>query len=139
MNDNFPFYVDSLLRLRAVLQNESSGKIGQNKVVLNEVAITRKDCNRIVLEIYINDEYITTTSGDGMLISTPTGSTAYALSAGGPVIVNGINTIVLVPIAPNSLSFRPICLPSTSVIRIKVDLASYLVELKIKIQCASVL
>lgn len=57
-----------------------------------------------------------------MLISTPTGSTAYALSAGGPVVLNGVNSIILVPIAPNSLSFRPICLPSDSVIKIKVIL-----------------
>ena len=53
-------------------------------------------------------------------MSSPTGSTAYALSAGGPVVLNGVNTILLVPIAPNSLSFRPICLPASSKVKIKV-------------------
>lgn len=55
------------------------------------------------------------------MVSTPTGSTAYALSAGGPIVQNGVNCIMIVPIAPNSLSFRPICLPSSSVIRVKVN------------------
>jgi NAD kinase len=63
---------------------------------------------------------MTTTTGDGIIVSTPTGSTAYALSAGGPVVLNGVNSIILVPIAPNSLSFRPICLPQNAVIKIKV-------------------
>lgn len=94
----------------------------QHNVVLNEIAITRKDKNRIILEIFVNGEYITTTAGDGILISTPTGSTAYALSAGGPVVLNGVNCILMVPIAPNSLSFRPICLPSSSVIKIRVSI-----------------
>ena len=55
------------------------------------------------------------------MISTPTGSTAYALSAGGPIVQNGVNSILIVPIAPNSLSFRPICLPSSCKIRVKLS------------------
>lgn len=94
----------------------------EKRVVLNEVSVVRQNHNRIILEIYINNEFISSTAGDGILISTPTGSTAYSLSAGGPVVVNGVNTILMVPIAPNSLSFRPICLPSTSVIKIKVNI-----------------
>ena len=57
---------------------------------------------------------MTETAGDGILISTPTGSTAYSLSAGGPIMQNGVNSILITPIAPNSLSFRPICVPSDS-------------------------
>ena len=56
-----------------------------------------------------------------ILVSTPTGSTAYALSAGGPVVQNGVNSILIVPIAPNSLSFRPICFPSSCKIRVKLS------------------
>ena len=63
---------------------------------------------------------MTETAGDGMLISTPTGSTAYSLSAGGPIMQNGVEGILIVPISPNSLSFRPICLPSSSEIQLKV-------------------
>lgn len=109
------------MRLTSTLSDSSKGeKVIHNKIVLNEVAITRKNNNRITLYIFIDNELITTTSGDGILVSTPTGSTAYALSAGGPVVLNGVNTILLVPIAPNSLSFRPICIPSTSIVKIKV-------------------
>ena len=74
------------------------------------------------MEIFINKEKITETAGDGILISTPTGSTAYSLSAGGPIMQNGINSILITPIAPNSLSFRPICLPSDSEITIRVHI-----------------
>ena len=63
---------------------------------------------------------MTETAGDGVLISTPTGSTAYSLSAGGPIMQNGVNGILIVPIAPNSLSFRPICIPSSCEIVLKV-------------------
>lgn len=64
------------------------------------------------LEIYLEGELFTITSGDGLLVSTPTGSTAYALSAGGPIIHNSIRTTLIQPICPNSLSFRSICIPS---------------------------
>lgn len=88
---------------------------------LNEVAITKLDEQRqLKLEIYISDELFTTTAGDGVLISTPTGSTAYALSAGGPILHNEVRTILIVPICPKSLSFRPICLPSYVNLKIKI-------------------
>lgn len=87
------------------------------------MAITRKHYERIILELYVNDEFITETAGDGLLISTPTGSTAYSLSAGGPIIEGSVNSILVVPIAPNSLAFRPICLPASSVIKVKVNIS----------------
>lgn len=90
------------------------------KVCINEVYISRKTQERITVEISVNDEHLTHTAGDGILISTSTGSTAYSLSAGGPILQNGVNGILIVPIAPNSLSFRPICFPSDCEIRIKV-------------------
>ena len=90
------------------------------KVCVNEVYISRKSHERITLEILVNGELLTKTAGDGILISTPTGSTAYSLSAGGPILDNGVNGILVVPISPNSLSFRPICLPSTSTITVRV-------------------
>jgi NAD kinase len=89
-------------------------------MVLNEISLTREKQSRILLDIFIGNEFITTTAGDGILVSTPTGSTAYALSAGGPIVLNGVNTITIVPIAPNSLAFRPICLPMDATIKIKV-------------------
>ena len=88
---------------------------------MNEVFISRPTCQRVILEIWVNGEFMTETAGDGVLISTPTGSTAYSLSAGGPIMQSGVNGILIVPIAPNSLSFRPICFPSDSTIVLRVS------------------
>lgn len=108
-----PFETVKLMRLSAFTSNWMDKKVAPvAKVCINEVYISRKAQERITLEIWVNNEYVTSTAGDGILISTPTGSTAYSLSAGGPILQNGVNGILVVPIAPNSLSFRPICFPS---------------------------
>ena len=107
------------MRIEGEIKNEEGIAI-EKKVCLNEIAVTRKSSNRIILELYINDELITETAGDGLLIGTPTGSTAYALSAGGPVLEQNINSILIVPIAPNSLSFRPICLSENTRVKVRV-------------------
>ena len=71
-------------------------------------------------DVYINDDLLTTVQGDGMLISTPTGSTAYNLSCGGSIVHPNANVISMTPICPHSLSFRPIILPDTTKITIVV-------------------
>jgi len=114
-----PFKRANIMRLHV---GKTSSKVpGESvRVCINEVFISRKAQERISIEISVNGEHLTHTAGDGILISTPTGSTAYSLSAGGPLLQNGVNGILIVPIAPNSLSFRPICFPSDCEIRIKV-------------------
>ena len=72
------------------------------------------------LELYVNGEYATTAYGDGLLISTPCGSTAYSLSAGGSIVHFGVPAILLTPICPHSLSFRPLLLPDYVTVTIKV-------------------
>jgi NAD kinase len=71
--------------------------------------------------VYIGKKLLTGYSGDGLLVATPTGSTAYALSAGGPIVNNEIRSMLIVPISPNSLSFRPILMPPTTRLVIKVN------------------
>lgn len=116
-----PFETIKLMRLSAVTSNWTDKTVKPvPKVCINEVYISRKAQERITLEIWVNGEYLTSTAGDGILISTSTGSTAYSLSAGGPILQNGVNGILVVPIAPNSLSFRPICFPSDCEIRVRV-------------------
>lgn len=79
---------------------------------MNEISITRgTNGGMCSLEIYVNDVLLTMVQGDGVLISTPAGSTAYNLSCGGSIVHNSAKVICLTPICPHSLSFRPIILP----------------------------
>ncbi|OMJ78195.1 hypothetical protein SteCoe_22041 [Stentor coeruleus] len=88
---------------------------------INEVCIDRGiNGSLIELEVYLNDEYCTVAIGDGLLIATPNGSTAYSLSAGGSIVHCAIPSILITPICPHSLSFRPIIVPDSVIIKLKV-------------------
>lgn len=73
----------------------------------------------VQLEIYFDDNFMTTLVGDGLILSTPTGSTAYNLSAGGSIIQSNTQCIAVTPLAPHSLSFRPLIIPIQTTIKIK--------------------
>ena len=89
---------------------------------LNEVTVSRKDTtSMITVETYLNDEYLTSYWADGLIISTPTGSTGYSLSCGGPVIAPTAKSLVLTPIAPHNLNARPLVISDDTVIRLKVS------------------
>jgi NAD kinase len=87
--------------------------------VLNEISVTRGNNEFMALfDIFVNDVHLTTVQGDGVLISTPTGSTAYNLSCGGSIVHASAQVICVTPICPHSLSFRPIILPINAKITI---------------------
>lgn len=89
---------------------------------LNEVTVSRKDTtSMITVETFLDDEYLTSYWADGLIISTPTGSTGYSLSCGGPVIVPSAKSLVLTPIAPHNLNARPLVISDDTVIRLKVS------------------
>lgn len=89
---------------------------------LNEVAILRQDSSAMIsVETSVNDTYFTTYKGDGLIISTPTGSTAYNLSVGGPILDPNSQNIVLSPISPHSLTMRPLVLRDDAEITIKAQ------------------
>lgn len=112
---------------RSVLHVEYSlGQPGVRPYALNEVAILKHDnSSMIAIRVNIDGEYLSTYQADGLIINTPTGSTGYALSVGGPIISPTSNTLGLVPVAPHSLNVRPFTLCDDVEIELSVDSRSH--------------
>ena len=97
------------------------GKVLGESAALNDVVVHKKDIARMIeLDTYIDRHFLNTNRSDGLIISTPTGSTAYALSGGGPILHPRLDAITLVPICPHTLSNRPIVLHDESTIEIVI-------------------
>ena len=108
---------------RCVLQLEyDKGMPEGYPFALNEVAVLKRDVSSMIsIRVSINDEYLTTYQADGLIVNTPTGSTGYALSVGGPIMQPGSRTLGLVPVAPHSLTVRPVTLTDDAVISLAVS------------------
>ncbi len=97
------------------------GLDGDKLYALNEVAVQRLGAAMISVEAAIDGNMVSTYNGDGVIISTPTGSTAYSLSAGGPIVAPSCHSFLLTPLAPHNLTMRPIVMPDTSVVKLHID------------------
>ena len=107
---------------RCLLQLEyDKGQPEGYPYALNEVAVLKRDVSSMIsIRVDVNGEYLTTYQADGLIVNTPTGSTGYALSVGGPVMQPGSHTLGLVPVAPHSLTVRPLTLMDDAVITLTV-------------------
>lgn len=109
----------SLLSIETTPKNED---ITSLNFALNEIAVSRKNTtSMITVETHLDGELLTSYWSDGLIVSTPTGSTGYSLSCGGPVITPGTNSFVLTPIAPHNLSARPLIIPDSTEIQLRVS------------------
>lgn len=107
--------------LLSVQTNDKNDSISELNFALNEISISRKNtASMITINTHLDKEYLTTYWSDGLIISTPTGSTGYSLSCGGPIISPNSKNIVLTPIAPHSLSVRPLVIPDKTKIELQV-------------------
>ncbi len=108
---------------RSVIQVQTEGEVLNGyDCALNDVAILKQDtASMITIHCTVNGDYVTTYQADGLIMSTPTGSTAYSLSNGGPIIVPGTHVFSLTAVAPHSLSVRPIVLSEDSEIKLTIE------------------
>lgn len=131
--DDFPTALDEIIAGKcaiephAVIMIEADGEpIEGSPYALNDIAVLKRDnAAMISVRTCINGEYLATYQADGLIVSTPTGSTAYSLSNGGPIIVPNADILCLTPVAPHSLNIRPIVINDDSRITLEVESRSH--------------
>lgn len=115
-------YKISKRTLLCVETQPENNDLVETNFALNEIAVSRKNTtSMITVETHLNAEYLTSYWADGLIISTPTGSTGYSLSCGGPVITPDADSFVLTPIAPHNLNARPLVIPDDTEIQLKIS------------------
>ena len=132
--------LDQLVERDFTIEKRSLLSLGHNRsdffdeqsFALNEIAIMKRDTSSmIVVNCYLDDKFLNSYWADGLMVSTPTGSTGYSLSCGGPVILPNSNTFSITPVSPHNLNVRPMIIPDSSVLRFEIrsDNRNFLVSL----------
>jgi NAD+ kinase len=122
--EDIPMLIDRILDKkfqiedRMILDGRITGNDGITLNALNDIVIDKGAYSRLIhIETYVDNDYLVTYSCDGLILSTPTGSTGYSLSAMGPIVVPSGQVIIINPITPHTLTARPVIVPDTSIIR----------------------
>lgn len=127
--DEVELAIDDIINKRYTLESRkilkvdsNTGKFSEFNYALNEFTVQKSD-NRSMLtvKVYINDEYLASYWADGLIVATPTGSTAYSLSAGGPIVVPESDVMIITPISPHNLTVRPLVISSSNRVMLKVE------------------
>ncbi|NJY61881.1 NAD kinase [Salinimicrobium sp. CDJ15-81-2] len=119
LNNEYKISQRSLLSIRA---NPKVEELYDNHYALNEIAVSRKNTtSMITIDTWLDEEYLTAYWADGLIVSTPTGSTGYSLSCGGPVVTPATKALVITPIAPHNLNARPLVIKDNTKITLKVS------------------
>lgn len=108
---------------RSVIKVETDANLfGEQNFALNELTLHKKDTqSMIVIQAYVDGKFLNTYWADGLIIATPTGSTAYSLSCGGPIILPSSSNFIITPVAPHNLNVRPVLIDHNSVVTLRVE------------------
>lgn len=118
INKKYSISKRTLLSLHCSPENEAINEIN---FAMNEITVSRKDTtSMITIETYLNNEFLNSYWADGLIISTPTGSTGYSMSCGGPILTPKVKSLVIAPIAPHNLNARPLVIPDDTEIKLRV-------------------
>jgi len=110
---------------RSLLEITTPDGAHADNFALNEIAVLKRDTSSMItIHAWLNDEYLTSYLADGLIVATPTGSTAYSMSVNGPIIVPDAHNFALSPVAPHSLTVRPLLIPDDYRIRLRVEARS---------------
>lgn len=126
--EEIEFAIDAILAgdfdldRRTLLSLETENNLfGEVNYALNEITLQKKDTSSMItIQVYLNGEFLNSYWADGIIISTPTGSTAYSLSCNGPIILPGSGNIIINPIAPHNLNVRPVVVPDDTELTLKI-------------------
>lgn len=127
-NQNISDAIELILQKKYLIEKRNlleiihpTQEIGETNYALNEIVIHKKDTGSMLyIEVFIDEQYLTTFFADGVIVSTATGSTAYSLSCGGPILEPGLNAMIITPIASHSLNARPIVISNHHILSFKI-------------------